>query len=489
MEFSTPESMGISSRNILRYIKKLESNCFSTHDMIIMRGGKIIYEAYWKPFHKDFGHRMYSVTKSFVSLAIGFLEQEGKISLDDPIAKYFPDEIKNQNDEYMNKQTIRHMLMMSTAKYPQSWFVPECTDRVCHYFENPTVASRHPGTFFMYDSNGSFILGALVERITGMELIEYLRERLFDKIGVSKEAYMLKCPGGHSWGDSGLICTARDLLLTAQFVMNQGKWNGEQILNEEYVTTATSKLIDSNRENDNECASKGYGYQFWRTFDNSFFFNGMGCQFAICVPDKDIIFIYNGDNQGMQYAKKTIIENFFDLIVRPAVDGAFSEEQESQAELEDYSSKLVLSSVKGETESCWVDKINNKVFIMGENAMGISKMKLSFDADGGTLYYTNAQGNKELRFGMCTNRFGDFPQDGYSDEIGMQPGNRRYRCAASAAWVMPNTLSMKVQIIDTYFGLLHIKFAFVGDEMGVVMSKAAEAFLEEYVGFAGGKMQ
>lgn len=114
--YASSESVGISSRSIQKYIELLECNNLATHDLIIAKGNTIIYENYWKPFHKDFLHRMYSVSKSFVSLAIGFLEQDGILSLDDKIAKYFPKEMKNQPDENFQDQTIRHMLMMATAK-------------------------------------------------------------------------------------------------------------------------------------------------------------------------------------------------------------------------------------------------------------------------------------------------------------------------------------------------------------------------------------
>ena len=106
---------------------------------------------------------------------------------------------------------------------------------------------------------------------------------------------MLKCPGGWSWGDSALICTARDLLKFSRFVMNYGKWNGEQLLNEKFLRDATSKLVDNNTKGVETYDSQGYGYLIWRTYDNSFSFNGMGCQFGICVPDKDLILVYNGE--------------------------------------------------------------------------------------------------------------------------------------------------------------------------------------------------
>ena len=136
MEFCTPEKMGIRSEKILEYIKVLEESRLATHDILIMRSGKLVFEAYWKPFNKEFQHRMYSVTKSFVAIAIGFLEQEGKLSLDDKISKYYAEELKNQPDMNMHNQTIRHMLMMSTAKTAQNWFTAKPKDRVSYYFQN-----------------------------------------------------------------------------------------------------------------------------------------------------------------------------------------------------------------------------------------------------------------------------------------------------------------------------------------------------------------
>lgn len=483
MNYTIPEEMGIKSEWVKEYIEVLEKSNLSTHNLIIMRHDKIIYENYWAPFNEDFLHRMYSVTKSFVALVIGFLEQDEKISLDDPIVKYFPKEMENQPDENMRNQTIRHMLMMATAKRDWGWFGARPADRVLHYFQN-TGVSRPSGTVFDYDSSGSFVMCALVERVTGKKLMEYLREKFLDKIGFSKEAYMLKCPGGHSWGDSALICKPTDLLKVAMFCMHKGKWDGEQLLNEAFVTAATEKQIDNNALGIDDYDTQGYGYQFWRTYDNSFFFNGMGCQLAVCVPDKDIIMVYNGDNQGIASAKKIIFDNFFSLIVRRAEDKPIADT--AYEELAEYSQTLKLFAAKGEKCCGIVDKINGVTYKMQENPMGITKIKLSFNEKGGVLCYTNAQGDKEIPFGMCENEFSLFPQAGYSDEIGSRSGERLYKCAASAAWVSDYQLFIKVQIIDTYFGVLNISIGFRNNKIGVFMDKIAEDFMNEYQGFAGG---
>ena len=489
MKYATPEQVGIKSENIQKYIEVLEKNNLATHNIIMAKGNETFLETYWEPFHQDFFHRMYSVSKSFVSLAIGFLEQDGLIHLDDRISKYFPEETALQPDENMRNQSIRQMLMMSTAKTPKDWFPARTDDRVRFYFENDEKESRPSGTIYFYDSAGSFVLGALVERITGKIFMDYLREKLFRKIGVSEEAYCLRCPGGHSWADSAVLCRPMDLLLVARFVLNGGKWNGEQILNEEFIRKATTKQIDNNYLGLNDYDTQGYGYQFWMTYQNSFFFNGMGSQFAVCVPEKDLILVCNGDNQGKEIVTSVIFDSFYDLIVNQVVDEPLPENKEAQNRLEEYTKDLKLLIAKGEIHTECESTVNSVMYTMNPNPMGITKICLNFDGDKGSFSYTNEQGDKEIRFGLGYNEFGLFPQEGYSSEVGSEyaPGNY-YNCAASAAWVETNKLRIVVQIIDRYFGNLSITLGFQGNKVGVYMQKFAEDFLNEYQGYAQGEI-
>lgn len=489
MHFASPESVGIPSEKILEFVKNLERHHLSTHSLIIARGDTIVYENYWAPFHKDFLHRMYSVSKSFVSLAVGFAEQDGLLSLDDPVTKYFSKELEVQKDENMRNQTIRHMLMMSTAKMGRNWFDARTDDRVAFYFANDRKVSRPSGTIFQYDSTGSFILGALVERLTGKPFMEYLREKMFRKIGVSDGARCLTCPGGHSWGDSGVLCTARDLWKVARFTLNRGSWNGEQLLNEEYIRKATSCQIYNNHRDDYLPSHHGYGYQFWISRNNTYSFNGMGCQFAICHPESDIILVINSDNQGKdEAAKEPIFGGFCDLILKNAQATPLAENDSAYRALLDKTANMKLAVAKGDYTTETMAAINGVPYTMTDNEMGITKMQLDFDGNNGILKYTNAQGDKELHFGLGHNAFGDFPEDGYSDEIGSvaAPGNK-YHCATSAAWVEKSKLHIKVQIIDKYFGTLDIILGFRDDLLGVYMEKTAEDFLWTYEGYATGK--
>ncbi len=486
MEYIKPEQVGISSYNILKMIKKLDDAGLNMHSVVIARNGKICCDAHWAPFSNNFAHRLYSVTKSFLSVAVGLLVQDGLISLDDCILKYFPEATEYISDEMFKKQTIRDMLMMATLKTDRCWFDDKSDDRVKYYFENTRAMSKTPGTIFNYDSAGSFILGTMVEKITKKTMLEFLRERVFDKIGMSDNIELLKCPPGYSWSDSALIMSTDDLLKFGMFVMNKGMHNGEQILDEVYIEEATKKQIDNCFMGNNTFNNQGYGYQIWRTYDNSFAFMGMGGQEVICVPDKDLICVCTADNQGIDYARKMVYDCFFEFVAREVKNEELPENPDAEKELSDYIKDLKLSVAKGERTSEFEKTINGQEFYLTENAMGIKKVSLSFEADGGIFRYTNAQGDKELRFGMCKNAFGYFPETGYSDEMGtVSKTGHMYKCAASAAWVEEKKLYLKVQIIDKYFGNLHIVFGFNKDNrLGLWMQKNAEAFLYEYEGYA-----
>lgn len=486
MNYASAESCGISSESIIKLIERFENAGLSTHNLLLARGDRIFFEGYWNPFDEKFLHRQYSVTKSIVALAAGFLLQDGLVSLDDPIEKYFEDKITDKTDINLRKQTIRNMMTMSTALSPENWFVARTDDRLRFYFENRNRPSVKGGTLFRYDSSGTFVIGALVERLSGKSFMEYMREKLFDRIGVSAEATCLMCPGGHSWSDSALLCTAQDLFKIARFTLNYGEWNGEQILDRAYIEEATSALVSNNYNDSTDDQSMGYGYYIWHSRGKAFFFNGMGCQFALCVPETDIIMIYNGDNQGKDSAKEIIFNNFFELISDAVSDKPLKENPEEAEKLEKLKSSLELRCAKGNSDSVTAEIINGKEYILYENPMDLKKIRFEFGKEN-ILYYENAQGGKKLVFGMCENAFSEFEQDGYSDEVGSQKGGRRYKCAASASWIQKNILYLKTQIIDTYFGNINTVFSFSEDNVSIESEKTAEDFLNEYCGRAFGK--
>ena len=481
----TPEQAGISSKNVRKFIEKLERRGASTHGVLFMKGDKIFAEAYWSPFDKDFCHRQYSQTKSFVGIAIGLLEEEGKLCLDDKIISYFPDKVDGEWQKYFAEQTIREMLTMTTVGGSYNWFISGDADRTHHYFNEKR--KTHPsGTLWAYDSPGSQVLCALAEKLSGKSLLDYLKEKLFDEMNIFQKAEILKTPNGDSWGDSAMICTLRDMAAFGRLVMNYGVWNGKRLMNEEYLRKATAKLV-SNVPNGHYSSYhyQGYGYQIWRVCGNGFAFVGMGDQLTVCYPDKDLIFACNSDNQGTSLIREMIFGELEELFVDEIQDVPLPENVDDQKKLNDVIAGLKLRSVQGFPDSPYRTELSGQEYSCEENPMGITKFSFVFhDEKTGEFCYTNAQGDKVIPFGVNHNAFSKFPQLGYSDAVGAMPTTNgfMYKDAVSLAWLEEKKLMLFVQIIDKYFGNMSAIFAFKGDEVYASFTKTAEMFMEEYQG-------
>lgn len=455
-------------RRILNELSRREINC---HSILITERGKTLYEAYYAPFTENTPHRMYSVTKSFVALAIGCLVDEGKLKLSDRIVSYFPDKLPVNPTKELLEQTVRDMLIMNTCMAGVNWFQPGVIDRCACYFSAKTV--RPAGTIFDYDSTGSYVLGVLVERLSGKKLLDYMKEKFLDEIGGFENAEILETPDGTPWGDSALICTTRALEHFARLLMQKGEWNGKQLISREYVEAATSFQTENGVNGVKSFDTYGYGYQIWLHRDG-FFFYGMGGQHAIVIPEKNLIFVCTGDNQfNSDYG-----ERLFEIVLNnlsPAVENT-----------EDYPEKTAINVAHGEKNSIFENEVNGAWFTCKENPMGITRFRVCFTENGGTFEYINAQGEKQIEFGRKCNVYGVFPQYGYSNDRGNvhELTDFLYKDAVSAGWLETQKLQIWVQIIDRYFGTLMITIGWRDkDSVGIRMIKAAEDFLNEYDGW------
>ncbi|MBQ9408014.1 MAG: serine hydrolase [Clostridia bacterium] len=461
------------------FMSELNRRKLNLHSVLITQDGNTLYEEYRAPFDADTPHRMYSVSKSFVAVGIGCLIDEGKLSLDSRIADFFPDKLSRDIAPEMRGQTVREMLIMNTCIANYNWFKHDSADRVKSYLAaRPT---KPAGSLFHYDSTGSFVLGALIERLSGKKLIDYLKLNFLNELGGFENAYFLAVPDGTAWGDSALLCTTRALERFARFVMNLGKWNRKQLVSRDFMLQATSFQSDTNLTGVSAYNSYGYGYQIWLTEQGGYSFHGMGGQHAIVMPKDRLIFAVTGDNQYNANYADTMYDAFFRCFY-PAAETA---------------SPDAIPTAEGRAYSPFEARISGAKFVCRENPMGIKWFQLDFEGGGGTqarsgcaFTYENAQGVKRIPFGMNKNDYGLFPQLGYSDDRGCvhEINGFMYKCAASAAWREERKLFIRVQIIDRYFGSLHINIGSRDENScAIYMVKAAEDFLDEYSGWAMGE--
>ena len=474
----SPESVGIPSEAILNFLRRIDAERICMHGFLLVRHNQIAAEGYWSPWSAERKHRMYSISKSFVALAVGMMIDEGRLTLEDRVATYFLDKLPETLHPWLAASTVRDLLMMATA-HSRTSYTREDADWVWTFFNR--TPSHPPGTIFSYDTAATVVLTATVERLAGMPFLDYMRPRFLDRIGFSPDAWCVRTPEGGSWGGSGVICTLRDLARVALACLNGGMWGDERVLPADYLRAATAKQIDNTIQ-----GHHGYGYQIWREKENGFSFRGMGSQFAICFPDKDFLFTCIADTQGAP-AGSAIPDVMREEIYPYLADAPLPQDDAVHQVLTDKIAQLTVLPLPGKPDAPIRATVDGAWYAFEDNPMGITRIRLSFQGDQGTWEYSNDQGDNVLRFGIGRVLPGKFPQRNYyGEQIGLVPGIP-YDCLASAAWLDEQTLNLEVYITDIYLGGLRICFAFKGDEIGVFMTKQAEWFLDEYEGFAGGK--
>ena len=480
----TPEQAGIPSAAISRFLDRIEAAGLCMHSFIVLRKGAVVAEGYWKPFEEGQPHRMYSSSKSVVSLAVGKMYDNKLIRLSDPITQYFPDKLPEKPSRYTMCATIRDLLMMATQNNHTS-YTRDDPDWVRTFFDSHS--SHMPGTFFAYDTAATTVLCELVERLTGKTFYEYLAPE-FEEIGISPGTDCIERPEGGAWGGSGLLISTRDYAKICLLCQRRGNWFGKQLISHEYMLAATTRQIDNSHISRTSKAfqpASGYGYQFWIIPGNGFKFSGLGSQSALVFPEQDLIVATTADTQGDNHAHE--IDNAIYEEILASLSDPLPEAPEAHAELLKKIESLSMCVQSGELASPLADQIHDRVFTMDPNAMGITQLSFHFTPGGGEFRYTNAQGECVIPFGFGKNVESKFPQKNYfGHRMGHCDGGQ-YRCFTSAAWTEPHKLFLRVFICDRYFGNMTAVFSFREDTVSVYMQKAAEWFLDEYQGFTCGR--
>lgn len=476
-----PERYGISSSDITSVVKGLADAGLSMHSILVMRHGEVIAEGYSEPYDENSFHRLYSTSKSFVAIAIGLLEAEGKISINDTIDKYFPEFVDENTDPRIAKAKIVDLLKMASP-YDK---VASCGDGQEDWIEAFFAGlddkyMKEPGTTFKYDTGATHILGTIVERVTGKDFLTYLKDEALLEIGFSEDAWCIKAPEGYAWGGSGVMCTSRDLALFANLVMNKGEYNGKQLLPREYVEAATSyQIATAEAEGNSDYYGKGYGYQIWMN-PYGFAFMGMGNQHAYCIPEKDLVIVCTADNQGNSAAAGIIYEHFEKYLMKKASDKPLADNREAYIEMLEALENMEIPYVTGKDTSKRLSIIDGATYVCNDKNGKITSFTLDFEGDEGVFTYNTARGKKELRFGIGKNVECILNEPQYYGETIGTPNGKGYRSYCSGAWKSDMIFVMKVQVIDDYFGNMTLTFNFSGSSPKLTGVKNAEWFLSEY---------
>lgn len=299
--------MKVSSAAVMDFISRLEQENVCMHGFELRSGGEVVAEGYYAPFRKGGMHRMYSISKTMTALAVGILAGEGRISLEDHIAAYFPDKLPQEPDPRLMRLTIRDMLRMATCHKKTTYRegIDRCWDE-SFFRVKPT---HEPGTMFNYDTSCSQVLAALCERISGRKLLDFLKERVFEPVGAADPKAWLEDPSGVPQGGTGLMMSLRDLAKVAQLVADGGRG----IVPAEFIAQMTRRQI-VNETPSIPAEASGYGYQMWMIYDG-WAMCGMGGQIAVYHPGTKLLLCTIADTRLDALGIQKIYSAFYDILV------------------------------------------------------------------------------------------------------------------------------------------------------------------------------
>lgn len=345
----------------------------NVHGMMISIGGEEKASVYWAPFHAGQPHRMYSVSKTMTALAVGMLAGDGKIDLDAPIVSYFPDYLPASPDPRLMHLKIRDMLRMATC-YERTTYREGIDENWARTFFCGE-ATHEPGTCFHYDTSCSQVLAALVARVSGEQVIDFLDHRLFAPLGLQDERYWLRDPSGCCQGGTGLCMSLRDMHRVALMVMR----GGEGLVPADFIREMTRRQIDTSMKTTPE-ERLGYGWQMWM-HRGGWWMYGMGGQIAACWPEKQVLLCTIADTRLEPDGVHAIFAAFEELVL---------------PYLEENGDAPISWTVEPKRHDVPADALERHhrfgPYRFETNMLGLKELAL----DGEVLRYENARGRCEL---------------------------------------------------------------------------------------------
>lgn len=440
---SLPEAQGVDSAGLRRFVAALEQRVDAVHSLMLVRHGRVVAEGYWAPYRPEDRHVMYSATKSFTSTAVGFASQEGLLSVDDTVLSHFPEHAPKQPDKNMQEMRLRDLLRMSTGHDTDpSDRVREAKDGAGVKAFLATRVSDKPGTHFLYNSGGTYMLAAVVQKVSGQTVQEYLTPRLFEPLGIDSPVWAMSEEGINK-GAGGLFLHTEDLAKFGQFYLQKGVWEGKPLLNEPWITAATSRQT-STGGNPSSNWDHGYGYQFWMNKVEGFRADGAYGQFAMVLPKYDAVVAITSGTGDMGGVMETVWEALLPAL-RPEVLPA---NPKAHARLQAKLTKLELAPQAGQPTGPLAGQIEGRTYSLRKNELGLKTASFAFKEDRATLRLGTAEGPAELPCGLSTWIRGKTP---LMPKISSVHTVAEQGVAASCAWSDPTTFVVKICFTETAY--------------------------------------
>ena len=448
----TPESLGISSQAVLNFIEAVEKERPNDlHSFILMRHGQVAAQGWWNPFQPESPHMLFSLSKSFTSTAIGIAQAEGLLNINDKVLSFFPDQAPGSPSNNMQAMRIRDLLTMTTGHNEDATggMRRDTVNWVKGFFALPV--EHKPGTHFVYNSAATFMLSAIIQKVTGKKLIEYLTPRVFEPLGIQNPTWE-DSPEGINVGGWGLKVRTKDIASLGQLYLQKGSWQGKQLVPAEWVQQATSKQT-SNGSNPESDWEQGYGYQFWMCRHGLYRGDGAFGQYCIVFPEQDAVLAMTSGTANMG----AIMNLVWKHLLPEFKEKPLAENMQMFTALQNKTSSLTLPTVSGKPTAKQAAAISNQTYSLSKNADGLTS--ISFDLKSKNPSMTFAMNDKtfNIPIGIGTIKNGTYPT----------PAGEETPVASSAGWIAPDTLQVRLWLSETPFSFTY-NVAFNKNEVNIV---------------------
>lgn len=447
---STPAAEGISTQAVINMMDSLMAlpEC-DIHHVMVVRHGKVVAELHPAPFRAEDAHTLYSASKTFVSLAVGCAIDDNLLRLDDRVMTFFPDKRTNRVSDDMAAMTVRDLLMMASGITPDWTMRNNSTDWVKDWLAKPVTVQ--PGSRFQYDSMCTFMLSAIVQRVTGQTMLEYLQKKLFTPMHINAVDWETS-PDGINTGGWGLRVQAETMAKLGLLLLNKGNWNGQQLVSADYVEQACSRQNDGGAKETvpPTDVNQGYGYQVWQSkWPGSFRADGAMGQYTVVVPQEDLVVVI----LGMKLYGQEELACIWDQLMPGVKAGPLKTEKKLQQRLERLCGNAELSLPQGNRQADKSRQIQGAQLQLSHNQHGYKWLSID-SGDHFTIAYQD--GTKDV-FNMGYGKWSyssmkGFPPYSIAALNRMRGMEQGFEAAAAYAWSAPNTLEIKVHYVNWISG-------------------------------------
>ena len=371
---------------------------------------------------------------------------EGLLTVDDRVVDYFPDDLPADISDNLAAMRVRDLLTMTTGHAEDTLIhVRDQSDDnwAKAFLALPVV--YEPGTHFLYNSGATYMLSAIVQSLSGQTVLDYLTPRLFGPLGIENPIWET-CPRGINAGGWGLSITTEDIARFGQFCLQQGQWQGEQLLPASWLEAATSFQVSnagSGMGNNDEDAvndwAQGYGYQFWRCRHNVYRGDGAFGQFCIVMPDQDAVLAMTCGVENMQ----AVLNQVWPHLLPAMGDGSLTEDDEAQQALSRKLDSLMLPYPQGSVSSPLAAQVSGRRYRIEPNDQGIDAVSLTFNDNGSVLTVEKQSQTHRIVAGKNAWLKGDTSLE---SEVPMA-------MAAAGAWVDDEVYCLQVYLTETPYRL------------------------------------